>query len=107
MNRLDIATYISAGGTAFSVIGLILKYGIGTDIGITFIMLGILLAMVSYIFGGFITAIKMSFGIAKWGFIIAPIPFNFGFGWLTFIFAIMAFFFVPIIPVRKAYNKYC
>ena len=38
----------------------------------------------SYIFGGLLTAIKMAWEIAKWGWVAAPFPLSIASGNLTF-----------------------
>ena len=104
MNRLKIAQYIALGATVVSIIGGILT---ANNIGFGGILLGIgfLTGIASYIFGGLLTAIKMAVGIAKWGWIIVPFPYDIMTFFMSFIFAIFAFVFLPIIPVRKAYKE--
>lgn len=105
MNRLKIAQYIALGATAFSVIGGILGGMSGSDFGAILMVIGFVAGLVSYIFGGLGTAIRMAGGIAKWGWIIVPFPYDILTFILSFIFAIFAFVFLPIIPVRKAYKE--
>ncbi len=105
MKRLKIAQYIALGGMACELIGLIVNKLGAESIGGNILAIGIYIGMVSYIFGGFFTAIKMAAKIAVWGWRVVAFPFDlmtFGF---AFIFAIMAFLFLPIIPVRKAYKE--
>ena len=104
MNRLKIAQYIALGASVISVIGgILLAKSVG--FGGTLLAIGFFGGLVSYIFGGFGTAIRMACGIAKWGWIAAPFPFDIATFGISFIFAIYAFMFLPIIPVRKAYKK--
>lgn len=106
MNRLQIAQYIALAGTALTVIGIILYALIPSDFTGIIICLGMLIGMVSYLFGGLLTAIKMAGGIAKWGWIVVPFPYDLVTFVLAFMFAVIAFLFLPIIPVHKAYKEY-
>ena len=105
MNRLQTAQYIALGATTLSVIGLLLGGTSGSVIGTALMCVGFMAGLVSYIFGGLGTAIKMAGGIAKWGWIVVPFPYDLITFGLSFIFAIIAFVFLPIIPVRKAYKE--
>jgi hypothetical protein len=105
MNRLQIAQYIALGATASSIIGFLLGGMSGSLIGTVLMGVGFVAGMVSYIFGGFGTAIKMAGKIAKWGWIIVPFPYDLTTGGVSFIVAIIAFVFLPIIPVRIAYKE--
>lgn len=104
MNRLKIAQYIALGATALSVIGGILSAN-NAEFGGTLLGIGFLAGLVSYIFGGLGTAIRMAGGIAKWGWLIVPFPYDIMTFFMSFFFAIFAFVFLPIIPVRKAYKE--
>lgn len=105
MERLKIAQYIALGATACSVIGFIAGGMNGSGFGSVLMGIGFLVGMVSYIFGGLGKAIKMAGGIAKWGWIVVPFPYDILTFVFAFIFAIIAFLFLPIIPVRKAYKE--
>lgn len=105
MNRLKIAQYIALGATAFSVIGGILGGLSESEFGTILMGIGFIAGLVSYVFGGLGTAIKMAGGIAKWGWIVVPFPYDIMTFILSFIFAILAFVFLPILPVRKAYKE--
>ena len=65
MGRLKIAQYIAVGATALSVIAAIV--GTNTEVGNALMVFGVLGAVVSYLFGGFGTAVKIASKIAKWG----------------------------------------
>lgn len=104
MNRFTIAQYIALGATACSVIGGVILEITGSNIGTFLMCIGFFAGLVSYIFGGFLTAIKMAGGIAKWGWMLLPFPYDIATFIIAFIFAIFAFAFLPIIPVRKAYK---
>ncbi len=105
MNRLKIAQYIALTATILSAIGVLLQGFYGSDFGAFLISIGFITGLVSYFFGGFGTAIKMAGKIAKWGWIVVPFPFDLVTFLFSFIFAIYAFAFFPIIPVRKAYKE--
>lgn len=105
MNRLKIAQYIALGATAFSVIGGIFGGLSGTEFGTILMGIGFIAGLVSYVFGGLGTAIKMAGGIAKWGWIVVPFPYDIMTFILSFMFAIFAFVFLPILPIRKAYKE--
>lgn len=110
MNRLKIAQYIALGATVSSVTGLIVSGnsgGIFTGIGGVLAMLGMLAAVVSYMFGGFGKALSIAGKIAKWGWIVIPFPYDILTGICAFIFMIIALLFLPIIPVRMAYKESC
>lgn len=77
----------------------------GSNFGATLMGLGFVVGLVSYIFGGLGTAIKMAGEIAKWGWIIVPFPYDIMTFIFSFIFAIFAFLFLHVIPVRKAYKE--
>ena len=104
MNRLKIAQYIALGATVVSIIGGILAAN-NVGFGGTLLGLGFLAGLFSYIFGGLGNAIKMDGGIAKWGWIVVPFPYDLMTFFMSFFFAIFAFVFLPIIPVRKAYKE--
>ena len=64
------------------------------------------LAIVSYIIaGGFGKALKIAFGIAKFGWLILPFPIDIITGMFSFVFAFLAFLFLPIFMVWGGYNQ--
>lgn len=106
MNRWKIAQWIALGATVVSVLGFFIKGVDGlNDVGWTIMGIGIMCGLVSYIFGGLGTAVKMACGIAKWGWVIVPFPFDIVTFICAFIYAIAVFVCLPIIPVRKAYKE--
>lgn len=105
MNRLKIAQYIALGATVLSVLGFCLQNMAGLGVGSTIMGAGMVAGLVSYIFGGLWTAIRMAGGIAKWGWIAVPFPFDLVTVVVSFTFAILVFVCLPIIPVRKAYKE--
>ncbi|MDD6657102.1 MAG: hypothetical protein PUE95_07425 [Lachnospiraceae bacterium] len=107
MNRLKIAQYIALAEALVLLVGILLDKFTQIRIGPTILSICILLGFVAYIFGGFGTAFKMAGKIAKWGWFIAPFPFDLVTFGVSFSFAFMVFFFLPIIPIRKAYKEKC
>ena len=106
MNRYVIAQIIALVATALSVIGFILVYkGINDSLGGTLVLVGFAVGIVSYLFGGLLTAIKMSAGIAKWGWFLVPFPLDILTFFVCLIVAFIVFIFIPIIPVRIAYKN--
>lgn len=105
MNRFKIAQPIALGATACSWIGIFMGGFSGSSIGTILIFFGILGAFVAYIFGGLLAALKMAGGIAKVGWFITPFPIDIFTFFVTLIFGFLALFFVPIIPVRRAYKE--
>ena len=105
MNRFQIAQYIALGATALSVTGAALGGFSGSKIGAALLGIGFLVGLCSYVFGGLTTAIKMAGSIAAWGWRIVPFPYDIMTFMIALIFALIAFVFLPIIPVRKAYKQ--
>ena len=105
MSRLKTAQYIALGASALSVIGLIVGGSFSSNVGGVLLGIGMLAGIVSYFFGGLGTAIRMAGGIAKWGWIVVPFPYALVTFVASFLFALFAFLFLPIIPVRKAYKE--
>ncbi len=104
MNRFKIAQIIALGATVFSVVGGILAYK-DIQFGYGLIGVGVIIGLVSYLFAGLGTALKMAGSIAKWGWLIVPFPMDIFTGALSFFFALIVFILLPIIPVRKAYSE--
>lgn len=105
MKRLQIAQYIALGATASSILGAVFGGMSGNDFGLILMLIGFFAGFVAYFFGGLLTAIKMAGKIAKWGWIVIPFPFDIATFIMAFLFAVLAFFFLPIIPIRKAYKE--
>jgi ABC-type antimicrobial peptide transport system permease subunit len=105
MNRFKIAQYIALGATVSSVLGFILTEVAGLDFGMILAGIGFAAGLISYIFGGLGTAIKMAGRIATWGWVVVPFPYDIMTFMCSFIIAIIVFVFLPIIPVRKAYKE--
>lgn len=105
MKRLQIAQYIALVATALSVIGLLMVFKFDIKFGEYVAVLGVLTGLVSYVFGGFFTAIRMALGIAMWGLSLLPLPWNIIAFMAGGLYSLVAFVFLPIIPVRKAYKE--
>ena len=106
-NRYTYAQYIAIAATGMNVLGILLIKLFGSDsIGVLLVALGILLAMCAYCLGGLWTAIKSALGIAKWGWLVVPFPYDLATGLMAFVFAIVVFFMLPIIPINKANKEY-
>ena len=106
MKRLQIAQYIAIVATAFSTIGLGLGFLFKSSaFPMIVMMIGFVIGLAAYVFGGLGKAISMALEIAKWGWIVAPFPVDLFTGPASFICALFLLVFFPIIPVRKAYNE--
>lgn len=105
MKRYTIAQIMAAIASVMTIGGIAL-FSKGNENGMLLLLFGMLLAFVSYLFGGLGTAIKMSWGIARWGFVAVPFPANLLTVLVTFFLSLLVFFFVPIIPVRKATKEW-
>ena len=68
---------------------------------------GMFLALVAYIVGGgFGSALKLAWGLAKFGWIILPFPYDIVTGFITFFFAIIAFVCFPVVFVLMSFFKH-
>jgi hypothetical protein len=106
MNRFKIATIIAIVSTGFSVLGVCLGALTRSDgRGSTIMLIGGFIGLVAYIFAGLWTAIKMAISIGTWGFRVGPFPVNIGIGLISFMYAVIALVFIPIIPVLRARNR--
>lgn len=110
MKRLKIAFCIALIGTVISIVGFLLgtlnvvRVAVSSDL----VFLGMLVGWVAYIFGGLGTAIKMAGGIAKWGWLILPFPFDLISFPFTLFIALFVLLCLPIVSITKAYldNRY-
>lgn len=105
MDRLKIAQYVALVATVSLILGIYLTTSTNSNFGASLIGVGFGGGLISYIFGGLGTAIKMAGKIAKWGWIIVPFPLDIATFIFAFFLAIMVFFCLPIIPIRKAYKE--
>ena len=106
MNRLRTAQYIAMFATACSI----LAFGLGElldslEIFGFFLLIAVISGIVSYFFGGFGTALKMSWKIATWGLLIVPFPWCLLAFLPCLIFGVFMFILLPITPIRKAYQE--
>ena len=105
MKRLKIAQYIALVATAMTLIGVYLGGITGSSTGSAVMGIALTVGMVSYIFGGLLSAGKMAGKIAKWGWFVVPFPYDIITFFCAFFVAITVFLFIPIIPIRKAYKE--
>ena len=104
-NRYSYAQYTASAASILNGIGLV---GIFSESDTMLLLCGvaifpgILLTLCTYCLGGFWTAVKASLGIAKWGWLIVPFPYDLATGFMAFFFALFALILFPIIPVHKA-----
>jgi hypothetical protein len=103
MKKIQIAQYIAIVSTVLSIIGYFLSQVSNAGRGL--MELGLLVAIIAYIFGGFKNALQMSWSIAKKGWYLVPFPLDILAVMITFVLAIFIFFYLPIIPIRKAYKE--
>lgn len=111
-DRYTLAQPIAAVATVLNLLGLLLIFKM-TDIssawtlvGGLLLIFGLVLTCCAYILGGLWTAIKAAFSIGTWGFIVVPFPYAIATGPIVFILALVAFFLIPIFPVRKALQEH-
>lgn len=108
-DRYTYAQYIAIVATLLNGLGIFMFSSEGETlqiIGALAIFFGLGLTFCSYCLGGFWTAIKAALNIAKWGWLVIPFPYDIATGLVAFIFAMIALFLFPIIPVRKAMKEY-
>lgn len=102
MKRLVIAKNIATVATIISVVGILFTV-LGSKMGDIFVLMGLALGFISYLFGGILTAIKMAWKIGVIGWYIIPIfPLDIAFFCFTFGWATTVFLFAPVIPIGKA-----
>lgn len=105
-NRYTIAKILAWVATIINVVSIFFySKGNAYEAWIIGIFLGVLLALIAYCFGGFGAALKSSLTIAKWGWIVVPFPYDLATFVIALFFSIIAFFLIPIIPIRKAYKE--
>ena len=106
MNRLRTAQYIAMFATACSILAFALGELLDSmDIFGFLLLVAVIFGIVSYFFGGFGTALKMSWKIATWGWLIVPFPWCLLAFLPCLIFGVFMFILLPIIPIRKAYQE--
>ena len=101
-DRYTYAQYMAIVASVLNGMGLLLMDTDGTAwgmIGALALLLGIGLTFCSYCLGGFWTAVKAALNIAKWGWLVVPFPYDLVTGLAAFVFAMIALFLFPEIPV--------
>lgn len=104
-NRYTYAQFIALPATVLSCIGFYKVIDGGSTIWSCMLILGLFLSLCAYCLGGLWTAVKSALGIAKWGWIAVPFPYDLVALPITFILALLIFFLAPIIPIRKAFKE--
>ncbi len=105
--RYTYATYIAIPATVLCILAFVFdKIGIPVLPDIC-IVIGLLCSLGAYICGGFVTAMKMAWKIAKFGWLVIPIfPVDVIIFIITAVYALFVLLFIPIIPVLKAKKEY-
>ena len=106
-NRYTYAQYLALPATVLSCLGFYHVIGQGPAIWALVALLGMALTFCAYCLGGLLTAVRSSLSIAKWGWLVVPFPYDLATFAAAFIFSLIVFFLVPIIPIRKAYKENC
>lgn len=101
MAKLVMAKRIATVATILNILGIFIS-GANETIGSIMFFVGIIGAIVSYCFGGFGNVLKVAGAFAKIGWIVAPFPMDIPIGMATFFGTVVAFLFIPIVPVLKA-----
>ena len=97
LEKSKLGLIVSGVASVFGLIGLFVGT---TALGTIFCIIAIAGAIASYIMaGGFGIAVKTAGKLAKFGWYMAPFPFDIVICIFTFIFAVFAFFCVPVIFV--------
>ena len=111
-NRYIYAKYIALAATPLSSIGFVMMMkntvegGNALAIWPLMFVMGLILSCCAYCLGGLWTAIKSALAIAWRGWFVVPFPYDVVTGIVAFIFAVLAFFLLPIIPISKALKEY-
>lgn len=106
MNRFTIAIIVAIVGMVCFGLGVLLSYLDAENVAEVLGYGGIIIGLVSYIFAGFVTAVKAALKIGMWGFIILPLPYSLMSGALSIFFALVVFALLPIIPILVARSQY-
>jgi len=101
------AQKVAVMATIVEIIGFLIAANSGDiqilgDMGICVLLIGILMAVVSYFLCGVKQLIAFAKKLAKWGWFIAPFPFDLIVAPTVFAFVLYVSLFLPIIPVRIA-----
>ncbi len=103
MKRITIAKILAIAASAMGTISLysLVVGGDTSDFVAACMVLAPLLGFVSYCLCGFFKAICTPFGLAKWGFLVAPFPFSLVVVVVLFLVGILSIAYIPAIPVLK------
>lgn len=104
-NRYIYAQYLAIPATILSCLGFYNIWKSTSTIWVVIFLLGIALSICAYCLGGLLTVIKSAISIAKWGWVVVPFPYDLITFPIALLFFLIAFFLVPIIPIRKAYKN--
>lgn len=102
MDRIKLSKILAIVASILSITGVVLCYGMGIDMAIGLVAVGIVLSLVSYVACGFFKAIGSVFNIAKWGLVACPFPYNCVAFPVIAILAVFAFLLCPVLITRKA-----
>ena len=103
--RYNIALVLAIIGSILSVIGWVGVFK-GNDAFQVYVVGGMFFALIAYIFGGLLTALKMAVSIAKWGIFFDSFPLNILNVLVAFVLAVIILLFLPVFPVLKARSQY-
>ncbi len=104
MNRFKIALIIAGVATVLDVVGLIINQ-LFAGRGEAVLAIGVVIGLISYLFAGLFTALRMAKKIGGLGFIFAPFPVSIITGLMTIALAFIALLFIPILPIFRAYRE--
>lgn len=108
-DRYNFALYISLAASVLNGIGLLTFGAEGSALnmlGALALFFGIVLTLCAYLLGGLWTAVKSALGIAKWGWLVVPFPYDIATGFAAFVVALVVLFLFPIVPVAKARREH-
>ena len=108
-DRYNFALYISLAASVLNGIGLLTFGAEGSALnmlGALALFFGIGLTLCAYLLGGLWTAVKSALGIAKWGWLVVPFPYDLATGLAAFVFALVVLFLFPIVPICKARREH-
>ena len=108
-DRYNFALYISLAASVLNGIGLLTFGAEGSALnmlGALALFFGIGLTLCAYLLGGLWTAVKSALGIAKWGWLVVPFPYDLATGVAAFAIALIVLFLFPIVPICKARREH-
>ena len=104
--RYLIAKVIASVATICSVVGVIMNIAVGGVFSNTLMGIGVLGALISYVFGGLLKAISNILNLASWGLVAAGFPWNLVAVAFSGIAAFVVMLLMPIIPVSQAAREW-